>query len=272
MFFNPATRLKRIGQKYVGRARKGIAAKLENSAKENFIKSGYHSDLYTKMSTGKLKDAPILTRDYMKEIHSSGGRVMRTNVFGPGGNYVSNAKIPNKQEIASELIKTSDPSYVKVGKHLLNPNKKHTIILSNKIEGGFLSPSSIPETGIGDLAHEVGHFRGSISKNKVRRALSNKVSNDAIPFNMRNNGAITTNNPIKVAYDGTARLIEEKLATRSGLTDLKRYRIHPENIQASKEKLSHGYGSYAEAVKGQVKLSAANLVQIPSRRKPIFTS
>lgn len=261
LYFNLGTRLKRVGQKYIGRARKSVATRLENSATGNFAKAGKHVKAYLRMNSGTLRDAPELTKDYMKEVHSLGGRVMRSNAFDVGSYYVSHAQIPNKKYEAIELIKSEDPNIAKLGRHLLNPKKTFTITLNHKAGVG------IPEASIGDLAHEIGHLRGKMSSNKVRKTISDKVNRDSINFNNRAS-RITTDNPIRVSYDGAARLLEEKLATRSALRDLKKYNVSPELIQSTKERLGHGYKSYLEGVKGQIKDATSDLIQIPSRRKP----
>lgn len=262
LYFNLGTRLKRVGQKYIGRARKSVATRLENSATENFAKAGKHVEACLRTTNGTLRDAPGLTKDYMKEVHSLGGRVMRSNEFGVGSYYVSHAQIPNKKHEAIELIKSGDPNNVKLGRHLLNPKKTSTITLNHKTD-----TLGMPEAGIGDLAHEVGHLRGRMSSNKVRRGISDKANRDIINFDNRSS-RITTDNPIRVGYDGAARLLEEKLATRSALRDLKKYDVSPELIQSTKERLGHGYKSYLEGVKGQIKDATSDLIQIPSRRRP----
>lgn len=264
LYFNLGTRLKRVGQKYIGRARKSIATRLENSATENFAKAGKHGEAYLRTNNGTLRDAPELAKHYMKEVHSLGGRVMRSNTISMSGSYVSHAQIPYKKQIAKELIKSGDPNNAKLGRHFLNPKKTFIITLNHKVD-----VLGIPEAGIGDLAHEMGHLRGKMSRSKARKAISDKANRDAVSFIQRHTRNITTNNPISVGYDGAARLLEEKLATRSALRDLKRYNVSPELIQSTKERLGHGYKSYLESIKGQIKDTAGNLVQIPSRRRPL---
>lgn len=155
LYFNLGTRLKRVGQKYIGRARKSVATRLENSATGNFAKVEKHGEAFLRTNNGTLRDAPELAKHYMKEVHSLGGRVMRSNAIGVGGYYVSHSQIPDKKQIAKELIKSGDPNNAKLGRHFLNPKKTSTITLNHKVD-----VLGIPEAGIGDLAHEVGHLRG----------------------------------------------------------------------------------------------------------------
>lgn len=256
LFFNPLN----VNQtkRYISIVRRKTAKRLFNSANKD-MKKGFVAGRWASRTTPEtsLQANSGITKNLLRKAHNKGSRVFKMDAMGDGGNYFINfGSGSERAKSITALEKLGNRDSQKVAMHLKNP-KKHS---------GVITVS--PQNGIGLLSHEVGHLENATSKNPVKQYISKKMTKDAPGFQVRSSGAITTNNPVKVGYEGLIRVAEEGLATKSGLKNLK---VNPEIQAKEKKRMKYALQSYISSAKGQTKAALANLIQVPDKRFPITT-
>lgn len=129
-------------------------------------------------------------------------------------------------------------------------NGSNLVILSNN-------------SGIGELAHEIGH--------SSRKSILSNLTKDAPQgFNNIANGrdnSIGVKEGIKRLIKGKALVKEERLANKKGISELKRAGIDDKDLKAIKDKYRLSEQGYENTSNAYYKSPIANKIQIPSRRK-----
>lgn len=269
LFFNPAIRLKRVGQKYIERARKGIAEKLKKSAKEDRkVVESINKHLNDNNSSIIHN---ITERKLIKKAHDNGARTV--GIYGKidntrGNNLVIFTKDLDKDEIKyitnHRLTKKSRKRYYK--KILNEINKGREIIIQH--------PSG---TGVDTYAHEVGHLLNYNSKNPITK-LINKNQGRILPkrrevsknVDKKLDARVVYKNPILCWKDGKLVELEESHASTKALKLMKQLDAPEEVIKKSKINYNSANKTYKLTNKAMLKESIANIIQIPSRKKQII--
>lgn len=280
LFYNPGTRLKRLGQKYIGRARRGIAEKLKESARKDrgLAKDIENYFIHTNSPNNHLPTEYKLIR----EAKNRGARVIgvlgKENIH--SGNNVTFPKSSLQDIDTSKLIDKNEIRYFK---------KINNAIKDKRVEYIIQHPSM---TGTDALAHEIGHVENSLSKNPIIKYISNKnkyggirerrgeiakniilpkrkinSSSKLINNNVEGNSEVVYNSPIKNLLHNKFIIQEEKNANKKALKLLKKNGMPKELIDNARFNFDLAEKSYKLSGKASLKESFAEKIQIPSRKR-----
>ena len=252
LFFNPVTRLKRLGQKYIGRTRRDVAEKLMESAIKDKNSQKKAIDI---INNQVRKENPVINlaenkniaKKLIRQSHDNGGRVISGS---------ENAFVPNKSIDViklGEYRKDFDSKDLSVYNHIINPSKTSIITLSDN-------------ANIATLAHEIGHQSRYTSGNLLSK-LDMKSSGDYY----KKYGKIKLNskkhNIPRFIARGAVKLVEERGASKDALKYLKEAGASPEQLLRSKRHLKLCGDTYKYANSASNKALISDWIQIPSRKR-----
>lgn len=275
LFFNPAIRLKRVSQKYIGKVRRGIAEKLKYSARKNREDSRF---LNVIMENAKPNHNSSIEKRLIREARKNNSRVIGTIGSSSKGENLAIPITDIKSEIINKAIKNSsnkaEANYYRKILNTVNNGKTKYIIQH---------PSG---TGTDLLAHEIGHTANSNSKNPVVRWISKsqqiprenhiKIQRSVLLKNkvggIKNNelegdALIVYKNPIKAFINNKLIKAEETNASNTGFKLLKKLGMPKEQLTEAAGTYKAGLSTYKNSGKAEVKESLANIIQIPSRKR-----
>lgn len=275
LFFNPLTRTKRVGQKYIGRARRGIAEKLKESARRNRNDSDFLNYIVENV---KPNNNSLVEKGLIREARKNKSRVI--GIIGPSSKS-ENLTIPItdiKSDIINEAIKnSSNKTEASYYRKILNTSN------SRKTKFIIQHPSG---SGTDLLAHEIGHTANNNSKNPITRWISKsqqkprenhiniqksvltKDNTNGLKNNELEGDALTIyKNPIKALIDNGLIKAEEVNASNTGFKLLKKHKMPEEQLKEAVGMYQAGISTYKNSGKAKFKESLANIIQIPSRKR-----
>ena len=240
---------KRVYKKYVGRARKKLAQKIQDSMDLDEMK---RQEAMSKFMVGERVNNPELEKKMIKEAEKRGAKVFDKDIDGIGGSYTFDAKTAKKTGIANE----EELGNVKYG--IVHPKGK----------------------GAEVLGHEVGHVDNAESGKKKWDILGkikkkiNKVANDPMTrgemniatYYENNDGAVGLKEGAKRFLKKKAIDIEEGNASRKSLKFLKDSGASKDEIKIAERNLKLAGDTYKYGDKKYYKVPIMNKIQIPSRR------
>lgn len=241
--------VKRVYKKYVGRARKSAAQKIQDSIDKDIDK---YSKAINKYMTAEKVINPELEKKMVKEAEKRGARVLNKDIDGIGGSYTAKADVAKKGKIATDQ-EIGDAKYV-----VTHPEGRGAEI----------------------LGHEVGHVDNMEAgkklydiPGKIRRAISKKANDPKVRGEMNlsttyydNDGSIGIKEAYKRFLKKKAIDIEEANASKNSIKFLKKNGADSDDIKIAKKSLGRAEDTYKHLNKKYYKVPIMNKIQIPSRR------
>lgn len=261
--------IKRAGKKLIGRARKNIAGKLNKSIQKDLESI----EQYNKNSKSIYRYNPNLESKLRDEAEKMGAPKIYRARFQNNSNESALIRNVGAEDVKKFAKYNKSPGQQKSLGNLAEDISKS----NNKKVDGIFQP---PESSSHNLAHEIGHYKNSKSKNPITNFISRK--------NLKNDGEIRKNSEktinravngntdqeqintgikshIKNYINGKLIVSEEKNATKEGLKLIKKHGSK-EDVSVAKSALDEALEGYKAGSRVNWKMSIRDNIQLKSRR------
>lgn len=208
---------------------------LKESIKNDMDESNMATVANDILKFGNIKiTSPELKNKLIKYAEDKGVKVLHFDKSGKS--YIIGHKTAKNQDLVNKVNRTSGIDKSKEVEDAINNNKD----LINYD----------PNNGVEELAHELGHYNNSKSKNPIKR-LINKIANRPITRAKIDRSKVVGNDGSKSILDGVGRYInkraidfEEKGATKEGLKLLRDFGANDSEIRIADTKLKNAWKTY----------------------------
>lgn len=258
IYFNPITRLKRISQKIIGRARYNLSDKIDSSIESKTKKS--EEELIKRLRKLKENTNKDNLNSKLNEEASTRGYDIINSPWSDD-NLSAAVDLRNNTDYINILSKSENKSERDYAKKL-------KIILDTKNPPIVIQKSQ--NTNPGELAHEIGHVMNYYGErdNPLRKVLNNpgKIngkSRERFLDNMENINSGKNIKPFKTWIDGKLVIYEEGQASKKGLKLLKKVGATKDDLKLEKERLSVFKDSYKIGANHQTGKALSDLVELP---------